>query len=363
MKKIMALLLVLVMLLGLVACGGNNKPAADAPSADAPAADAPAADVPAADAPAADDVAEDKLVFGYIAYNMADIWNEYSALAFEYAAEQVGAEVVILDAQNDVATYISCMESLIQQEVDGISIFPISGEQGAQCVEMANEAGIPITVENLDMREYAEDDKYISSIGSVYADVGYTAIEWLANNVENAKVFYAAGAVGGGVFEGYIVGVEQALKDYADKIEMVGLTNGDWSTEDGLNMTQNFINSGTEFNCIFANNDLMAQGCYQALQAAGMENEIPIISTGGSPDAYAFLESGVEAANVTAPVSVQGMISFLNIYNYVVDGTVPAEKFKSLTLIPISGDTLDQWLDWSDYPGAWEYIEENNLAS
>ena len=49
MKKLIALLLALVMVLGLVACGGSSAPAADAPAADAPAADAPAADAPAAD--------------------------------------------------------------------------------------------------------------------------------------------------------------------------------------------------------------------------------------------------------------------------------------------------------------------------
>ena len=51
MKKITALLLALVMVLGMVACGAKTEePAADAPAADAPAADAPAADAPAADA-------------------------------------------------------------------------------------------------------------------------------------------------------------------------------------------------------------------------------------------------------------------------------------------------------------------------
>ena len=49
MKKMIALLLALVMILGLVACGNSDAPAADAPAADAPAADAPAADAPAAD--------------------------------------------------------------------------------------------------------------------------------------------------------------------------------------------------------------------------------------------------------------------------------------------------------------------------
>lgn len=47
MKKLIALLLALVMILGLAACGGSKAPAADAPAANAPAADAPAANAPA----------------------------------------------------------------------------------------------------------------------------------------------------------------------------------------------------------------------------------------------------------------------------------------------------------------------------
>lgn len=358
MKKLLAILLVVIMVLGLAACAA--KETADAPVAQEPAAEeTTAAEAPAAEeAPAAQEE-EKKLVFGYIAYNMADIWNEYSAKAFEYAAEQVGADVVILDAQNDVGKSVSCMESLIQQEVDGISIFPISGEQGAQLVEMANEAGIPITVENLDMNGFCDADKYVGCVGCVYGNIGYAAIEWLANNVEDAKVFYCAGAVGGGVFEAYKVGVDQSLSDNADKIELVGLSNAPaWSTEDGLNLTQNFINSGKEFNCIFANNDQIAQGCYQALQAAGLENDVPVVSTGGSPDAYAFLESGVEAANMTAPVSIQGVQTFLNIYNYVVNGAEPAEKFTSLPVIPVASDDLGAWIDWSDFAGAWDYCNK-----
>jgi len=300
---------------------------------------------------------EKKLTFGYIAYQMADIWNEYSAKSFQYAAEQNGVDVIVLDSQNDIAKSIAAMENLIQSEVDGISIFPISPEQGAQLIAMANEAGIPITVENIDVAAVAGPDDYIAAVGCVYGDIGYAAIEWLSKNVEDAKVFYCAGALGGGVFEAYMIGVDQALADFADSIEMVGLLNSDaWSTEDGLNLTTNFINSGVEFNCIFANNDQMAQGCYQALLEAGLENDIPIVSTGGSPDAYAFVEEGIEAANMTAPVSIQGVQTFKNLYEFVVDGTVPAEKFQNLPVVPVSGDDLSAWIDWADYAGAYAYV-------
>ena len=299
--------------------------------------------------------AEETLTFGYIAYQMADIWNEYSAKSFEYAAAQNGVEVMVLDSGNDIAQSIAAMESLIQAEVDGISVFPISPEQAAQLITMANEADIPITIENIDVASVADEDEYIAAVGCVYGDIGYAAIKWLSENVEDAKVFCCAGAVGGGVFEAYKEGVDKALADYADSIEMVGLLNSDaWSTEDGLNLTTNFINSGVEFNCIFANNDQIAQGCYQACEEAGIE--IPIVSTGGSPDAYAFLEDGIEAANMTAPVSLQGIQTFKNLYDYVTEGTIPEPKFQSLPVIPVAGDDLGAWIDWADYAGAYAYV-------
>lgn len=352
-KRVLVICLAFAMVLALAAgCAQQTEETTQAPGAETTTAAPTEGPDETTTAPPSDE----KLVFGYIAYQMADIWNEYSSKAFQYAAEQEGVEVVVLDSQNDIAQSVSAMESLIQQEVDGISIFPISPEQAAQLIAMANEAGIPITVENIDVADVSGADDYIAAVGCLYGDIGYAAIEWLAENVDDAKVFYCAGAVGGGVFEAYKIGVDQALADYSDSIEMVGLSNSDaWSTEDGLNLTQNFINSGTEFNCVFANNDQIAQGAYQALVEAGME-DIPVVSTGGSPDAYAFLEDGIEAANMTAPVSIQGVQTFKNLYEYVVNGTVPTPKFQNLPIIPVSGDDLSAWIDWSDFPAAHKYV-------
>ena len=67
-----------------------------------------------------------------------------------------------------------------------------------------------ITVENIDISEVADPDSYIAAVACLYGDI-YAAIEWLAKNVENAKVFYCAGAVGG-VFEAYKVGVDRLWK-------------------------------------------------------------------------------------------------------------------------------------------------------
>lgn len=92
-------------------------------------------------------MAEEELTFGYIAYNMKDEWQQYSYEAFQYACDQMGVKCVMLDCEYDLERSIQCMQDLIDREVDGISIFPMNPDQGATLIAMANEAGIPVTVE------------------------------------------------------------------------------------------------------------------------------------------------------------------------------------------------------------------------
>ena len=303
-------------------------------------------------------MAEDSKTFGYIAYDMTDIWNEYSANAFEYAAEQAGVDAVVLDSKNSLEESVTAMESLIQQEVDGISVFPISTEQGAQLVKMANEAGIPVTIENFAM-DIDDPGDYIASVACQYDEIGYNAIKYIAENKPGAKIFFCAGQEGAGVYEKYQEGVDRALEELGDQVEVVATLHGDWLTDKAYDCTTDLISSGEEFDYIFANNDMMAQGCYQALEDNDM-TDIPIVSTGGSPDGYKLLESGVEAANMTAPVSIQGIQTFKNLYDFVVDGKEPEEKFKALPVIPVSADDTASYIAWDDYEAAYNYVYGEN---
>ena len=94
------------------------------------------------------------------------------------------------------------------------------------------------------------------------------------------------------------------------------------------------------------------------LKDAGKEN-IPIVSTGGSPDGFKMLQDGIEAANMTAPVSIQGVKTFMNLYNKVALGEDPAEKFTALPVIPVSADDTSSYIAWDDYAAAYKYLGEN----
>ena len=160
------------------------------------------------------------------------------------------------------------------------------------------------------------------------------------------------------MYEKYQEGVDRAVEELGDKVEIVSTLHADWLTDKAYTVTTDLINSGTEFDYIFANNGMMAQGCYNALKDAGKEN-IPIVSTGGSPDDFQMLQDGVEAACMTAPVSIQGVKTFLNLYNKVALGEDPAEKFTALPVIPVTADDTSAYIAWDDYAAAYEYLQAN----
>lgn len=353
-KKIVAIVIAVLLVVAVLAACTPTEPAASEASSEAATSEAAATEEASESVEMTEETTGEGLVFGYLAYNLADIWNQYGMEAFEWCADMKGVEVRVLDATNDPEKQVTQAQEFIDAGVDGISIFPCTPESAATIVRMANEAGIPIAVENIFLSEEAEAG-VVGQVACQYRDIGYAAIQYAAETYPGCKLLYVHGAPGLGVYEDYKIGVDAALEEYADSVEMVGLINGEWATEPAQNVTQDFITSGqSDFDVVFANNDLEAKGVYNALVDNGME-DIPIISTGGSPDGYAMLLDGIEAANMTAPVNIQGEYVFSFLWKAVNDEPIEETKIP-LPIIPIGKDNIDEWIAWDDFQAAYDYI-------
>jgi ABC-type sugar transport system, periplasmic component len=343
-RKVSAFAIAALLIVTMVFAACSNAPA-EAPPADAPATDAPATDAPAAEA------ASD-LTFGYLAYDLADVWNQYGMEAFQWCAEKKGVEVKSLDAQKKPETQVSQAQELINLGVDAIALYPITPESGATIVRMANEAGIPISVENMFLPDGSGD--MIGNIACQYNDIGFAAIEYTANQFPGSKMLWVQGSPGLGVTEVYAIGVDEALEIYGDKVEVVGKVNGEFATDPAYKVTTDFINSGKEFDVIFAQNDLMAFGAYNALKENGME-DIPIFSTGGSPQGYQMMQDGQQFANMTAPVNIQGVHQFNFLWRHLNGLDIPEVKVP-LPIIPVDVNSIDDWIHWDDFQAAYDFI-------
>ena len=157
MKKLLAILLALVMVLSLVACGGTTEEKTDAP------AEAPKADAPAAEAPAAEGATSIRMINGKI-----EIDAQLKKLAEMYK-EETGVEVIIeslgggidvngtikgyLQAGNMPEIFVVASDAEVQQWGEAGTLADLSGEAWVADTDSAyvhsefGTVGFPYTVE------------------------------------------------------------------------------------------------------------------------------------------------------------------------------------------------------------------------
>ena len=143
MKKLFALLLALVMVLSMTACGGGRTepaPAATTPAAPAAPADSGSAAAPAA--PAATGGFEAGATIGVsLPWLGTQNWKEAEEM-FKTELEAAGFKPIIQAADNKVPTQQQQIESMIQNGAKVIVVGPIDGTQLGAVLEEAKAAGV-----------------------------------------------------------------------------------------------------------------------------------------------------------------------------------------------------------------------------
>ena len=138
MKKLIALLLALVMVMGLVACGGSSAPATEAPATEAPKADAPAVEAPV-EAPAAE------VVYAIVPKSAGNPYNEREASGFEEACAALGVKSIVQYPEDTSAeAQINVINNLVAQGVDAIAVAANDAEALESTLEAAKAAGIVV---------------------------------------------------------------------------------------------------------------------------------------------------------------------------------------------------------------------------
>lgn len=178
MKKLIAMLLAMVMVLGLVACAAKTEPPAadtktETPAAETPAAETPAEETPAEETPAAEGAVktdviategkaaelgipaavvlqdttalEGKKIGCSICYK-GDEWCAALAQALEALGAYYGADIVCEDGDLNDETQTKQIENMISNNVDIIMVDPITPDGSGIALTNAVEAGIPVII-------------------------------------------------------------------------------------------------------------------------------------------------------------------------------------------------------------------------
>ena len=285
MKKLLALLLVCAMIFGLAACAGTPATTDTTTTTDTTDTTDDTADTTDDTADTTDDTADttddtaddttsgdlikvgiinnDPNESGYRTANDADLKRVF--------CEENGYDASFFySLKND--EQIAAAQKFVQDEVDYL-LLSAAGTSGWDSVLMdAQAAGIQVIL--FDRTIEADESLYVSSVVSDVPLQGERAVQWLADQgLEEYNIIHIQGVMGSSAQVGRTGALDEMVAAN-DNWHLVTQQTAEWNAETAQQIVQSVIDSGKEFNVIYAENDDMARGAVAALDKANISHGV-----------------------------------------------------------------------------------------
>lgn len=236
-------------------------------------------------------------------------------------AEELGAELTVVDAQDDAAKQASDVEDLIQQGVDFILINPVDSAAVAAAVESANAADIPV----ITLDRSAEGGEVVAHVASDNVAGGKMAGEYLVSLIgEGAQVAELEGVPGSSAARERGEGFNSVA---TEQLDVVAKQTANFNRAEGLSVMENILQSNPDIKGVFAHNDEMALGALEAIEAAG--KDIVVVGFDATDDAVASVEDGRLAGTIAQQPAMIGEIGIETAMKVLageeVEASIPVE--------------------------------------
>jgi putative xylitol transport system substrate-binding protein len=293
-------------------------------------------------------------VYGLQAEYM-QLWT--TALERHPAVESGMVDLTVFDGRYDASVQFGQFETMVSQGFDGIIFVPIDIEAGAAAVDVAVAAGIPVVGSNTRVNS----DALASYVGSNDVLAGQLQAEGVIELMGGSgNVVILEGPLGQSAQierrEGNLAAIEAA-----EGINILEMQTANWSRAESLSRMENWLVAhGGEIDGVIGQNDEMALGAIQALQARGMDpSNMPVSGIDGISDALLAVQDGT-----------------LN-FSLLQDARGQAEGSLDVLLREIIGEDYEPmgqlWtqyeeLDWADgqedvYNVPWTFITTENVEA
>ena len=285
MKKLLALAVAGTMAVSLAACGSSASSAPASSEATSEAATSAAES-------AAESVVETTQggKVGVCIYKFDDAFMTTYRNALQEILEGKGYEVTIVDGNNDQAKQNEQINTFITQGVDALIINPVMTSAADQIISTVKDADVPTVLIN---REPTADQM------SAYDKLVYVGCDAAQSGTFQGELILDTENKGDAQLRTeYSV---KALTDAGVEVEQLDLQRGDWDRNKGQEICQNDLAKyGDQIEVVFCNNDDMAIGALQAIQAAGRTVNKDIYLVG--VDALDAAKNEVANGNMTGTV-------------------------------------------------------------
>ena len=266
MKKILALTIAAVTSIAcLTGCGGGSDVSSEVSSASSASS---ASEASSGSETSTADNSDIRLCF------LAQANNTFWAALTENAvakAEEMGVQIDTFNGNNEVNEQITQLESAISSGYDAIIIGAVDSAGLKETCQQAMDAGIPLVTCNLKV----DDETYDVYVGSEDYDAGTIMGNWIAEKTGgkcNLGILYVP--IGCSAEIGRTAGLKDSLLDKYEDVVVVAEDDGQAMIDEGMRITEDWLQAHPEIEVIAAENDQMALGALQACKAAGRDDII-----------------------------------------------------------------------------------------
>lgn len=287
MKKLIVLLLALVMVLGMTACGGSKT--------ETPAETEAAA--PAETKAAAVQTGNDKLVVGFAQIGQESGWRDAETNDIQwYAARNTDTiELHFADAQQKQENQIKAIRNFIEMGVDVIAFPPVVETGWEAVLTECQEAGTPVILVDRGIDANTDSSLYTTMIASDHVWAGEQAAIVMNDLLGGeGKVVELEGTVGASAAVQRKQGFDEYIAANCPGIEIIASQTGDFTRAMGKEVMESFLKTYDDIDAVFCHNDDMALGAIEAIKEAGLKpgEDIKIVGVDGVKGAFEAMLAG-----------------------------------------------------------------------
>ena len=263
---------------------------------------------------------------------MKFLGNQYWTSLSEGQTEQAEKHGVELEVQaaateSDQLGQLNAAQTMLQAGYDALLVSPQSDANLCPAVERAEQSDVLVVNVNDAVLPNAQQ-----WVGPNQIQNGVSAAEYLIEELpEGSEVAVIQGQAG-------VYAARQRTKGFTETAEEGGLkvvasVPGDWDVQKARDAAATIIEGNPEVKAFYANNDTMALGVAEAVNAAGKNGEIMVIGTDGISDAYEAIRAGDMTATVDSYPVLTGQVAVEVALRLLAGQDVPRAVYTPQALI------------------------------
>lgn len=219
---------------------------------------------------------------------------------FTAKAKELGAEVVVQDANGDPNTQIQQCDNMLVRGVNVLVVIPKNADAAAPIVEKAHAKGIKVLsydrcIANADVDLYVSFDN---------VRVGEIQAEEIVKRVPAGNYLVLLGDPGDLNAKMLDQGQSKILQPLIDagKIKVVLKQSCDkWGRPEARRITEDVLSRG-KIDAVVASNDGTASGALAALETKGLSGKVPISGQDANLEACQYVVQGKQTVTVYKPI-------------------------------------------------------------